>query len=174
MVDIKTYAKDMNVIKLMQMAVDLFAEVEMTHDVISRKTHMMGYQGAKKYNECKSTEFRTKRTELQHYIIDMFGMDLEANWQGKSIDFNDYKGYLEYYLDTQIAVYNAMNKIINELVLNGYNSEANIIKDSLSSVVKEVEKARRWMLDAENGSWDYAFIRLSDDKLHDKMKALEA
>ena len=49
MVDIKTYAKDMTPIKLLQMAINTFADAEMTHDVISRKVHMMGFQGAKRY-----------------------------------------------------------------------------------------------------------------------------
>ena len=84
-----------------------------------------------------------------------------------------YKGYLEYYLDTEVEVYAMLNKIHNELVLNGYNAEACIIKDYLPSVVKEIEKVRRWTLDAENSDWDYTLIKIFDDKLHDKMKDVE-
>lgn len=173
MVDIKTYAKDMTPIKLLQMAINTFADAEITHDVISRKVHMMGFQGAKRYNRYRSLEDRKLRVKLQHYVIDIFGMDLEADWKGKDISFNDYKGYLEYYLDTEVEVYAMLNKIHNELVLNGYNAEACIIKDYLPSVVKEIEKVRRWTLDAENSDWDYTLIKIFDDKLHDKMKDVE-
>ena len=63
MVDIKTYAKDMTPIKLLQMAINTFADAEMTHDVISRKVHMMGFQGAKRYNRYRRGKKKTdKRT----------------------------------------------------------------------------------------------------------------
>lgn len=173
MIDIKTYAKDMTPIKLMQMLINLFAESEMTHDVISRKMHMLGFQGAKRYNRCKSTEYRCSRIEAQHFVIDIYGMDLEPSWERKDIDFNDYKSYLEYLLDDTIARYSLLNKIHNELISNGYNTEAEIAKDFFPIITKEIEKVRRWILEGENCNWDYALLRIFDDKLHDKMKQKE-
>lgn len=170
MVDMKNYARDISPIKWMQALIDTLANAEMWHDKTSRNTHMMGFQGAKRYNRIRSHEDRCLRLKIQHYMIDVFGIDLEPNWKSKNIEFSSYKDYLEQYLDTEIEAYTDLNKIHNALVSEGYVAEACLVKDYLPTVVKEIEKVRRWILEGDNSQWMYHHVRIVDMHIHDKCK----
>lgn len=174
MTNIKSYARDMTVMKWMSHLIDTLANAEMWHDKASRLTHAMGFQGAKRYNRVRSHQDRCLRIKLQHYMLDIFGTDLEPNWTGKNISFRDYKDYLEQYLETEIETYQDLNKIYAGLVENGYVAESCFVKDYLPSVTKEIEKVRRWILEGENSQWMYHHVRIVDMHIHDKCKEYDS
>ena len=66
-----------------------------------------------------------------------------------------------------------MSDIANQLTLGNYSNEAGLIRDILCGEAKELEKSRRWYQDFEKANWDWAYIRIVDAKLHDKVKEQE-
>ena len=75
---IKSYAKDLTPIKLLERAINIFFEGEMQHDIWSRELHMLGFQGLKRWHKLQSLMDRKNRVCLQHEAIDMFGVNIEA------------------------------------------------------------------------------------------------
>lgn len=170
---IKSYAKDLTPIKLLERAVNVFCEGENKHDFWSREVHMLGFQGLKRWHRIQSSNDRRNRINIQHDVIDIFGTNIEAKIKNINKSINNLKEYYEDYLEWEIFVYEELNEISNELVENGYNEEAsNILKD-LKGVKKEIEKIRRHILDAETVGYDMSYLKIMDKELHKKMKYKE-
>lgn len=170
---IKSYDKNNEAVKLIKQAIDISANGEAIHDKLSRSAHMKGFQGFKRWHRMQSGDDRCHRIKLQHYVIDMFGENLEPLWDYVLIEPIDLKDHLEKYLDWEIFVYEETNRIANELVIKGYNHEAEEVSDCISGVVKEIEKIRRWIEAYSMVNWDMTYILLMDKKLHDKCKEKE-
>lgn len=170
---IKSYAKDLTPIKLLERAVNVFCEGENKHDFWSREIHMLGFQGLKRWHRLQSLSDRMNRVNIQHYAIDIFGVNIEPKLKNTNKSINNLKEYYTDYLDWEIFVYEEMNEISNELVENGYNEEAEIILKDLKGVNKEIEKIRRHILDAETVEYDMSYLKMMDKELHKKMKYKE-
>lgn len=168
----KDYAKTEG-LKLLQRALDVFAHGEMQHDVWSRKAHMMNMQGLKRWHKLQSEDDRCSRVELQHYIIDMFGVNLEPKWDYKEIESDTLEKLVTDYLSWEVSVYSELANVSNALMLLEMPCEATIVAAPLKEVRKEIEKARRMLADYEYVNWDKAYIKLQDKKLHDKVKDIE-
>lgn len=170
---IKSYAKDLTPIKLLERAINIFYEGENKHDFWSREVHMLGFQGLKRWHRIQSLNDRINRVKIQHDTIDIFGVNIEPKLKNTNKSINNLKEYYTDYLEWEIFVYEEMNEISNELVENGYNEEAeNILKD-LKGVKKEIEKIRRHILDAETVEYDMSYLKIMDKELHKKMKYKE-
>lgn len=169
----KSYDTNNEAVKLMKQAIDIAANGEAIHDKLSRSAHMKGFQGFKRWHRIQSKDDREHRIKLQHYVIDMFEENLEPIWDYLLIEPTDLKDHLNKYLDWEISVYKEVNRIANELVLKGYNYEAEEVSDCVKGVVKEIEKIRRWIDTFDKVEWDMSYILLMDKKLHDKCKDVE-
>lgn len=170
---IKSYAKDLTPIKLLERAINIFFEGEMQHDIWSRELHMLGFQGLKRWHKLQSLTDRKNRVCLQHEVIDIFGVNIEVQFKKTPKSINSLEEYYRNYLDWEIYVYEELNEIANELVENGYNEEANYILKDLKGVKKEVEKIRRHIQDAEIVQYDMSYIKIMDKELHKKLKSKE-
>lgn len=134
---------------------------------------MLGFQGLKRWHRLQSLSDRMNRVKIQHYAIDIFGVNIEPKLKNTNKSINNLKEYYTDYLDWEIFVYEEMNEISNELVENGYNEEAEIILKDLKGVNKEIEKIRRHILDAETVEYDMSYLKIMDKELHKKMKYKE-
>lgn len=170
---IQSYAKDITPIRLLKEAVNIFADGEVFHEKMSKQTHAMGYQGLKRMHRYESEKDRGHRVMIEHYVIDMFGDILEADWNFVPPDIVDLEQYINTYINWELSVYESLNKIINALVIEGYGSEAKLIEKCLEGVRKEIERARRTKQDFELVNYDISYIKLMDKKRHDKIKRLE-
>ena len=159
---IKSYAKDLTPIKLLERAINIFFEGEMHHDIWSRELHMLGFQGLKRWHKLQSLVDRENRVCLQHEVIDMFGVNIEVQFKKTPKPINNLEEYYRNYLEWEIYVYEELNEIANELVESGYNEEANYILKDLKGVKKEVEKIRRHIQDAEIVQYDMSYIKIMD------------
>ena len=170
---IKSYAKDLTPIKLLERAINIFFEGEMQHDIWSRELHMLGFQGLKRWHKLQSLTDRKNRVCLQHEVIDIFGVNIEVQFKKTPKSISNLEEYYRNYLDWEIYVYEELNEIANELVENGYNEEANYILKDLKGVKKEVEKIRRHIQDAEIVQYDMSYIKIMDKELHKRLKTKE-
>lgn len=170
---IKSYAKDLTPIKLLERAINIFFEGEMQHDIWSRELHMLGFQGLKRWHKLQSLVDRENRVCLQHEVIDIFGVNIEVQFKKTPKSINSLEEYYRNYLDWEIYVYEELNEIANELVENGYNEEANYILKDLKGVKKEVEKVRRHIQDAEIVQYDMSYLKIMDKELHKRLKPKE-
>lgn len=170
---IKSYAKDLTPIKLLERAINIFFEGEMQHDIWSRELHMLGFQGLKRWHKLQSLTDRKNRVCLQHEVIDIFGVNIEVQFKKTPKSINSLEEYYRNYLDWEIYVYEELNEIANELVENGYNEEANYILKDLKGVKKEVEKIRRHIQDAEIVQYDMSYLKIMDKELHKRLKPKE-
>lgn len=171
--EIKTYAKDNEGLKLLQEAINIFANGEKFHNKASLNTHKWGLQGFKRWHKEQSKEDRCNYIELQHYIIDMFSEVLEPTGSYGEISALDFKEHLSNYLDWEIYVYTELSRIAIELANLGYTYEMDMIAKHTKDVRKEIEKVRRWLHDFDKAEFDWKYIRIIDMKLHDKMKEIE-
>lgn len=170
---IKSYAKDLTPIRLLERAINIFFEGEMNHDVWSRDLHMLGFQGLKRWHKMQSKEDRHQRVYNQHKTIDTFGVNIEVEFKKKPKHVEDIRQYYQTYLEWEIFVYEELNEIANELVNNGYNEEANDLLKAIKGVRKEIEKVRRHIQDAETVQYDMTYLKLMDKDLHAKLKIKE-
>lgn len=170
---IKSYAKDLTPIKLLERAINIFFEGEMQHDIWSRELHMLGFQGLKRWHKLQSLTDRKNRVCLQHEVIDIFGVNIEVQFKKTPKSINNLEEYYRNYLDWEIYVYEELNEIANELVESGYNEEANYILKDLKGVKKEVEKIRRHIQDAEIVQYDMSYIKIMDKELNKRLKPKE-
>ena len=170
---IKSYAKDLTPIKLLERAINIFFEGEMQHDIWSRELHMLGFQGLKRWHKLQSLTDRKNRVCLQHEVIDIFGVNIEVQFKKTPKSINNLEEYYRNYLDWEIYVYEELNEIANELVENGYNEEANYRLKDLKGVKKEVEKIRRHIQDAEIVQYDMSYLKIMDKELHKRLKPKE-
>ena len=171
--DIKRYAEDNEALKLIQDAINIFSDGEKFHDNMSRRLHMLGLQGFKRWHRIQASGDRNHAIEVQHFVIDQFSENLEVTSEYVPTTPIDLKNGLELYLEWEISVYKRISKIANELVLLNFPCEAELIQKDLKGVTKEIEKARRNLQDFTNASWDWAYIRLVDNRLHEKCKEIE-
>lgn len=171
--EIKTYAKNNEGIKKIHEAINIFSDGEKFHDTMSRKFHMWGLQGFKRWHRVQSLEDRSHAINLQHYSIDLFSENLDVTSTFEPPAPLDIKEGLEAYLDWEISVYERVSVIINDLINLGYLHESDTIKKCLGGVVREIEKTRRNIQDFEKSNWDWGYIRIVDHRLHEKMKEIE-
>ena len=170
---IKSYAKDLTPIKLLERAINIFFEGEMQHDIWSRELHMLGFQGLKRWHKLQSLVDRENRVCLQHEVIDIFGVNIEVQFKSTPNPISDLESYYRNYLDWEIYVYEELNEIANELVESGYNEEACYLLKDLKNVKKEVEKIRRHIQDAEIVQYDMSYLKIMDKELHERLKPKE-
>lgn len=170
---IKSYAKDLTPIKLLERAINIFFEGEMHHDIWSRELHMLGFQGLKRWHKLQSLVDRENRVCLQHVVIDIFGVNIEVQFKSTPNPISDLESYYRNYLDWEIYVYEELNEIANELVESGYNEEACYLLKDLKNVKKEVEKIRRHIQDAEIVQYDMSYLKIMDKELHKRLKPKE-
>lgn len=170
---IKSYAKDLTPIKLLERAINIFFEGEMQHDIWSRELHMLGFQGLKRWHKLQSLADRENRVCLQHEVIDIFGVNIEVQFKSTPNPISDLESYYRNYLDWEIYVYEELNEIANELVESGYNEEACYLLKDLKNVKKEVEKIRRHIQDADIVQYDMSYLKIMDKELHKKLKPKE-
>ena len=170
---IKSYAKDLTPIKLLERAINIFFEGEMQHDIWSRELHMLGFQGLKRWHKLQSLVDRENRVCLQHEVIDIFGVNIEVQFKSTPNPISDLESYHRNYLDWEIYVYEELNEIANELVESGYNEEACYLLKDLKNVKKEVEKIRRHIQDAEIVQYDMSYLKIMDKELHKRLKPKE-
>ena len=170
---IKSYAKDLTPIKLLERAINIFFEGEMQHDIWSRELHMLGFQGLKRWHKLQSLVDRENRVCLQHEVIDIFGVNIEVQFKSTPNPISDLESYYRNYLDWEIYVYEELNEITNELVESGYNEEACYLLKDLKNVKKEVEKIRRHIQDAEIVQYDMSYLKIMDKELHKRLKPKE-
>lgn len=170
---IKSYAKDLTPIKLLEKAINIFFEGEMQHDIWSRELHMLGFQGLKRWHKLQSLVDRENRVCLQHEVIDIFGVNIEVQFKSTPNPISDLESYYRNYLDWEIYVYEELNEIANELVESGYNEEACYLLKDLKNVKKEVEKIRRHIQDAEIVQYDMSYLKIMDKELHKRLKPKE-
>ena len=170
---IKSYAKDLTPIKLLERAINIFFEGEMQHDIWSRELHMLGFQGLKRWHKLQSLVDRENRVCLQHEVIDIFGVNIEVQFKSTPNPISDLESYYRNYLDWEIYVYEELNEIANELVESGYNEEACYLLKDLKGVKKEVEKIRRHIQDAEIVQYDMSYLKIMDKELHKRLKPKE-
>ena len=113
--------------------------------------------------------------ELQHYTIDQFGVNYDPEFEATpgATTITDTQSLLKAYNEYESKYYGIMSDIANQLTLGNYSNEAGLIRDILWGVTKELEKSRRWYQDFEKANWDWAYIRIVDAKLHDKVKEQE-
>ena len=170
---IKSYAKDLTPIKLLERAINIFFEGEMHHDIWSRELHMLGFQGLKRWHKLQSLVDRENRVCLQHEVIDIFGVNIEVQFKSTPNPISDLESYYRNYLDWEIYVYEELNEIANELVESGYNEEACYLLKDLKNVKKEVEKIRRHIQDADIVQYDMSYLKIMDKELHKRLKPKE-
>lgn len=170
---IKSYAKDLTPIKLLERAINIFFEGEMQHDIWSRELHMLGFQGLKRWHKLQSLVDRENRVCLQHEVIDIFGVNIEVQFKSTPNPISDLESYYRSYLDWEIYVYEELNEIANELVESGYNEEACYLLKDLKNVKKEVEKIRRHIQDADIVQYDMSYLKIMDKELHKRLKPKE-
>lgn len=170
---IKSYAKDLTPIKLLERAINIFFEGEVQHDIWSRELHMLGFQGLKRWHKLQSLVDRENRVCLQHEVIDIFGVNIEVQFKSTPNPISDLESYYRNYLDWEIYVYEELNEIANELVESGYNEEACYLLKDLKNVKKEVEKIRRHIQDAEIVQYDMSYLKIMDKELHKRLKPKE-
>lgn len=103
----------------------------------------------------------------------MFGdvIEVEKNFSIPSV--TDLPSYLNEYLKWEIYVYKELNKIGNELMLEGYKCENKLVTCHLEGVRKEIEKVCRWITEFSLTNWDMSYILIKDKELHDKIKEIE-
>lgn len=168
-----SYAKNGNIYIHLKKMINLYADGEVFHTDMSFVTQSLGLQGHKRWNRMEANEDRNNRIKLQHYILDMFGEIIKPDWQYNSPSISSIKEYLEQYLSWEVNVYKTSSEIINILVSEGYIMEADMIKDNLKGVRKEIEKVRRWHKEFESVNYDLDYIYSMDKILHDKVKEIE-
>jgi hypothetical protein len=167
------YLKTVDALKEMQKALDMFAHGEMQHDIWSRQVHVLGFQGLKRWHRLQSKKDREARIELQHYIIDMFGVNLEPTWDYVPSKADTLESILNSYIDWEIEVYSGLANIGNSLITMELPEEARMVSKHVKGVRKEIEKARRKIMDYNMVNWDMAYIKEDDKILHDKIKEME-
>lgn len=168
-----SYDKENEAVKLLKKAIDIFAVGEATHDILSRQLHMMGFQGLKRYHRLQSLEDRTHRIRIQHKVIDIFGVNIEPEWDMEEVKIQDLKDYLYKYWNWESYVYLNIGSIANELTVKGYLEESKDVSCVLKGVRKEIEKINRQIQDLELTEFDMSYYKLLDKKLHDKIKDKE-
>lgn len=168
-----SYAVDNKPLVLLKRAIDIFAQGESHHHKWMLFCHKSGFQGHKRWNRVQSSEDRCMRIKVENHIIDMFGDVLEPSWDFASEMPTSLKHYLEIYLAWEVHVYKEINAIANELTIEGYNYEAELISSCICDVRKEIEKIRRWLSDYDLVKWDFAYIKIDDHELHNKIKKIE-
>lgn len=171
--DIKSYAVNNDGIKLLHEAINIFADGEKFHDSMSRKFHMCGLQGMKRWHRVQSKDDRCHSIDLQHYVIDQYSENLEVTSDYMPPTPVDLESGLKAYLDWELSVYKRLAKISNDLIILEYPHESYLVKKDIDGVIKEIEKIRRWLQDFEKSNWNWAYIRIVDNRLHDKMKEIE-
>lgn len=169
----KSYAKDSSLYSYLKRAVDVFADGEVFHTHMSFSTQLMGFQGHKRLNRYQAAEDRCHRLKLQHYIIDMFGENIQPDWSYTPPVATSMKDYLDKYLTWEIGVYETISRTVINLVESGYLCEADLIKECLPGVRKEIEKVRRMIKEYGMVDYDMVYVLEADKKLHDKIKKME-
>jgi hypothetical protein len=130
---------------------------------------MHGLQGHKRLHRHESREDREQYIRIQNYTVDMFGELLEPSWAYDLPEPDSIKDYLESYTEWECAVYSELAEIANELTVEGYPCEAELVSSGLPR--KELERVRRMLTEYSMSGWDVSYILLRDKELHDKMKA---
>lgn len=144
------------------------------HDNFSRKCHLMGLQGQKRWHRYYCTQKAFDIQRLQHYCIDVYKEDVSPTKLHDSVDFKDTEEYLNAYLNSLHTELNKFNSIYTKCIMNGFIKESEIVQKNICCVTKELEKCNRWIQDFGCAEWDWSYIRVVDSKLHDKMKCKEA
>lgn len=122
----------------------------------------------------QSCKDRNKRIELQHKVIDLFGINLAPDWKiFRNIDVKSLEDYLNKYWDWGSSVYLNLGKINNYLISKGFIEEARDISCDMKGVRKELEKINRMSRDLELTNNDMTYFKIIDKKLHDKIKEQE-
>lgn len=160
-------------VELIEEALNIFANGEAIHDSFSRHTHLLGFQGMKRWHRMQSKEDRERRVYLQHYVIDMFNKNIEPSWNYEMPKSNDIKEHLENYLKWENNVYVRLGLIGNKLIDITLTQESKIITECLKDVAKEIERVRRWIKDIEIIGMDMSYLKLIDRDLHEKLKEIE-
>lgn len=173
MMIIPTYARNSQPMELIREAINISANGEAIHHRFMLISQKLGYQGMKRWHRYESAEDRDIYIGLQNYVLDMFDEIIEPNWDFDLPAPNDIKELLKAYLDWEITVYRRISIIANDLISAGFHYESELVAKCLPAVRKEIEIARRKLLSYESVGWDKSYIKLSDDKLHDKMKDIE-
>lgn len=172
--EIKSYAKiDDNMPVLVKEAIDISMDGSVFHDKMSRWCHTQGLQGAKRLHRYMSAEDRNNGIKLQHWAIDMFSVNIEPSWSYEPVLPTSIETYLNTYLEWEISVYKRISDIGNQLITKGYVMEGKKVQDCLCGVAKEIEKVRRQIQDYSKANWDWAYIRIKDQEVHDKYKDKE-
>ncbi len=167
--------EDFDPVPWLKKAMDCKLKGVMFHSNASRSAHMMGLQGMKRWHRCQMKDDFKQLVELQHYTIDQFGVNYDPEFEATpgATTITDTQSLLKAYNEYESKYYGIMSDIANQLTLGNYSNEAGLIRDILCGVAKELEKSRRWYQDFEKANWDWAYIRIVDAKLHDKVKEQE-
>lgn len=166
----KSYGTD-KALERMQEAINITAHGAMWHHKHMLWAQFHGLQGHKRLNRYESRCDLEHMIQIQNYCIDMFGEVMEPDWDYTVKDPEDIKNYLEAYLDWEDSVYSRLAAISNDLIVQGFPCEAELVRSGLPR--KEIEKVRRMLTEYSLSGWDMPYILLKDRELHDCVKAKE-
>ena len=159
---------------ILKSAIDYIGKALVTHDVMSRNCHMLGLQGHKRLHRFYCNKAMKLLQKLQHYSIDMYNENIESDMNIEILQYSDVKTYLDLYskfINQQLCDISTCYK---QCIENSYIKEASLIKSYICDLTKQLKKCNRYMHDFTNANWDWTYIKISDNKLHNKMKCKEA
>lgn len=158
-------------LELLRQAVSIGAHGEMWHHAHMLWCQSRGLQGHKRLNWYESGRDRAHYIRLQSYCLDMFGEEIQPDWNYSAALPMDIQSYLEGYIDWENSVYTRLADISSHLVVMGFPCEAELVREGLPR--KELEKVRRMLAEYNLSGWDMAYILSADKELHDRMKKNE-
>lgn len=159
--------------EMLKRAMDCKLKGVMFHSKASRTAHMWGLQGQKRWHRWQMHTDFCELVKLQHYLIDQFGENYEPHVEDDLPPLADLEAFFRGYQEYESRYYTIMSDIANQLTLANYSNEAHMIREMLEGVSKEFEKCRRWLQDYQKANWAWSYVRVMDDKLHDKIKDKE-
>ena len=160
-------------IEILKSVADCKSHSIMFHDNMSKECHMWGLQGMKRLHRYKALLDFIDLNLLLHYCIDIFGVNIKPDFVDDIKSVNNIEEYLNYYREEEIDMRSKLGKLAYELSEMGYVEEHKMICCYIPCITKQIEKANRWLQDFGKADWDWAYIRVVDAKLHDKVKEKE-
>lgn len=157
------------VVDLLSKACNIFMKGAKWHHAMSLKLSYMNLHGAKRWHKIQSGEDWGCYEKIAYYMVDMFDYIIEVEVETPKT-MNGYRDYLIEYLKWETYVKEQISAISNELMTLGYIYESELVSSHVAGVIDEIKHIKRWLDDYEMVNGDYAYLKIADAKLHDKLK----
>lgn len=161
-------------VDILKQFMDCLGESIVNHDILSRHTHVWGLHGQKRWHRYYCNKFIKMLQKIQHYAIDMYDVNIEANMEETENNCTDISKYFDCCIEKTKNKIDKVSDMYNVCVNSGYIEESCFIKDYLDDLTCQLKHYNRWLKDFSKADWNWAYIRVVDDRLHNKFEIKEA